>query len=342
MATITERSPGRFQAKVRRFGAPPLSRTFGSKTQATAWARKIESELERGVWRDTSGADRTTFLECLNRYEEEVTPKKRSATREQSHLRILRDTAIAPMSMSRIRSADLATVRDTWERCDHSAATIVRRLALVSHIFTTAQKKWGMESLSNPVRTVEAPVVRNERSRRVSDAEIEAICSESTSNEMKALIRFAVATAMRRGEICVLRWEHVDVEERVAFLPETKNGSSRSVPLSSAAVEVLLQLRMKTKGQVFSLRPDSVTQAFERLVARARAKHVAESRASRKPPRPAFLTDIRFHDLRREATTRLADRLEMHELGAVTGHRDLRMIKRYYHPKASDLAKKLG
>jgi len=342
MATITERSPGRFQAKVRRFGAPPLSRTFGSKTQATAWARKIESELERGVWRDTSDADRTTFRECIDRYEQEVTPKKRSATREASHLRILRDTVITEMSMSRIRSADLAAVRDSWERCDHSAATIVRRLALISHIFTTAQKRWGMESLSNPVRTVETPIVRNERSRRVSDMEIAAICNESASAEMKALIQFAVATAMRRGEICALRWEHVDLDDRVAFLPETKNGSSRSVPLSSVAVEILLQLRKKAKGQVFSLQPDSVTQAFERLVARAHAKYVTECRANRKAPRPTFLTDVRFHDLRREATTRLADRLQMHELGAVTGHRDLRMIKRYYHPKASELAKKLG
>lgn len=342
MATITERSPGRFQAKVRRFGSPPLSRTFGSKTQASAWARKIESEVERGVWRDTSGADRTTFRECIDRYEKEVTPKKRSASREESHLRILRDTVIAEMSMSRIRSADLTTVRNTWQLSEHSAATIVRRLALISHIFTTAQKSWGMESLSNPVRTVEAPQVNNTRTRRVADEEIAAICSESASTDMKTLIQFAVATAMRRGEICALHWEHIDLEERVAFLPTTKNGSSRSVPLSSGAVATLLQLRKKSKGPVFALRPDSVTQAFERLVARARAKYVAECRAKRKPSRPTFLTNIRFHDLRREATTRLADRLQMHELGAVTGHKDLRMIKRYYHPKASDLAKKLG
>ena len=342
MATISERSPGRWQSKIRRFGAPPLSRTFGSKSQAAAWARKVESELERGVWRDTSGADRTTFRECIDRYEKEVTPRKRSAEREESHLRILRDTVIAEMSMSRIRSADMASVRDTWLACDHSAATVVRRLAIVSHIFTTAQKAWGMESLLNPVRTVEAPQIRNARARRVSDDEIAAICSECASIELKALIRFAVATAMRRGEICILRWEHVNIEERVAFLPLTKNGSSRAVPLSSGAVGALLQLKKKAKGQVFPMRPDSVTQAFERAVARARAKHMAEQKGKRRAPLLTFLTDIRFHDLRHEATTRLADRLQLHELGAVTGHRDLRMVQRYYHPQATDLAKKLG
>jgi integrase len=54
------------------------------------------------------------------------------------------------------------------------------------------------------------------------------------------------------------------------------------------------------------------------------------------------LVDLHFHDLRHEATSRLADKLQMHELMKVTGHKSSSMVARYYHPRASDLALKLG
>jgi integrase len=57
----------------------------------------------------------------------------------------------------------------------------------------------------------------------------------------------------------------------------------------------------------------------------------------------AGLVDFHFHDLRHMAATRLAEKLSnILELSAVTGHKELRMMKRYYHPKAEDLARKLG
>ena len=96
------------------------------------------------------------------------------------------------------------------------------------------------------------------------------------------------------------------------------------MPLSSRAVAVLRALPRRIDGRVFGLRPDSVTQAFERAVKRA------------------GIDGVRFHDLRHEATSRLATVLQMHELAKVTGHRDPRMVLRYYHPRAADLAKKLG
>jgi integrase len=55
-----------------------------------------------------------------------------------------------------------------------------------------------------------------------------------------------------------------------------------------------------------------------------------------------MLTNLHFHDLRHEATSRLADKLQMHELMKVTGHKGTVMLARYYHPRAEDLARKLG
>ena len=56
---------------------------------------------------------------------------------------------------------------------------------------------------------------------------------------MAHVIRWALATAMRRGEIAGLIWERVNIERRSAHLSVTKNGSARSVPLSCDVLVVL-------------------------------------------------------------------------------------------------------
>jgi integrase len=324
MATIVLRASGRWQAKVRRHDAPAISRTFKTKLDADAWARKLESEQERGVWRDSSAAERMTLAQALERYEHERTVHKRGAAQEASVLRILRDEPMAQLTLARIGSHDVAALRDAWKRRGYAAATIRRRMNVLRHVYTIASREWNMSGLQNPVRAVALEPENNARSRRVSDAELDAICAATGSVELSSLIRLAVETAMRRGELCALRWEHVDLHACTAHLPHTKNGHARDVPLTRRAVEVLDMLPRRLDGRVFSMHPDSVTQAFERAAART------------------GIENVRVHDLRHEATSRLADKLQAHELAKVTGHRDMRMVLRYYHPRATDLAKKLG
>ena len=298
--------------------------SFRLRVDAEAWARKIESEQERGTWRDGSEAERTTLREALERYAREVTPRKRGRDQEQSTLRMLCATRLADIALSRIGSQDVAALRDQWRRDDLSPGTIKRRMVTLRHVFTVARREWGMSGLANPVLDVTLDPENNARTRRVSQDEIEAICEATGSAELAAVIRLAVETAMRRGELCALQWEHVDLKARTAHLPHTKNGHARTVPLSTRAVDVLRALPRRLDGRVFGLRPDSVSQAFARAAERA------------------GIVDVRIHDLRHEATSRLADRLQAHELAKVTGHSDMRMVLRYYHPRASDLAKKLG
>ena len=324
MASIVQRGSGRWQAKVRRQGQPPLSHTFKTKASAEAWARKLESEQEAGVWRDSSEAEGATLTECLDRYAREHVPRKRDPARERSHVDALRALPFTSRAIARVRSADVAAARDAWTAVGHAPATIVRRMAVLSRVFNVARREWGMESISNPVELVAKPAVRNARERRVSDGDIEAISSATGSAELVAFIRLAVETAMRRGELCALQWEHIDLKARTAHLPHTKNGHARTVPLSTRAVDVLRALPRRLDGRVFGLQPDSVTQAFERACRRAGIESVC------------------IHDLRHEATSRLAEKLQAHELAKVTGHRDMRMVLRYYHPRAEDLAKKLG
>ncbi|MDE2315941.1 MAG: site-specific integrase, partial [Xanthomonadaceae bacterium] len=157
MATLTQRESGRWQAKVRRGDATPISRTFRTQADAEAWARKQESEIERGVWRDGTEAESTTLIECLDRFIDEWVPRKADPARERSHVNALRILPLARRSMARIRSTDVAAVRDAWREDGHAPATIVRRLAVLSRVFNLARREWGMDSLANPVESVSKP-----------------------------------------------------------------------------------------------------------------------------------------------------------------------------------------
>ncbi len=131
---------------------------------------------------------------------------------------------------------------------------------------------------------------------------------------------------MRQGELIRLRWEHINLDRRTAHLPDTKNGESRTVPLSTTAIQVLHAQPQSVHGPAF---PGTTTEAIKRAYIRA--------------VRRADIENLRFHDLRHEATTRLFEKgLNIMEVASITGHKDLRMLRRYTHLKAEDLAGKLG
>ena len=130
---------------------------------------------------------------------------------------------------------------------------------------------------------------------------------------------------MRRSELLGLRWEHIDFVRRTIFLQLTKNGTSRTVPLSTHAIQILTEMPRNIDGRVFPVTHEVVSQAFNRARKRAGVE------------------DVRFHDLRHMAITRLAEKLpNLIELSAVSGHKSLMVLKQYYRPSASDLAIKLG
>lgn len=327
MATFVKRGDS-WQAKVRRKGYPPITRSFDTKAKAEMWARDVEGSMDRHVFVDHREAENTTLRDALERYEREVTPAKKGARQERSRILKWTRDPLAARSMASIRGADLAAWRDRQLGAGTSPTTVRNDLALLSHLFTVAGREWGLESLQNPVRKITVPSPARARDRRLQgdeEARLLEACGQASTPWLKPLVQLALETGMRQGELLALRWERVDLGRRVARLVDTKNGEARDVPLSSAAVTVLRDLSRCLDGRVFPLNGDQVAHFFTRATAQA------------------GIADLRFHDLRHEATSRLFERgLNPMEAAAVTGHKTLQMLKRYTHLRAEDLAAKLG
>lgn len=130
---------------------------------------------------------------------------------------------------------------------------------------------------------------------------------------------------MRQGEILGLRWENINLMTRVLHLPETKNGTSRDIPLSQKAKETLLKMGVKNSGKVFTYTSPGLKTTWRTMLIKLK------------------IEDLKFHDLRHEAISRLFEKstLDMMEISAISGHKSVAMLKRYTHLKAQKLVKKL-
>ncbi len=326
---IPRKGPGGrrvYQAHIRRRGYPAQVKTFDSKPAAQRWAREIESEMDRGVFVSRAEAESTTLGDALDRYLTEVSAHKKGKG-EASILRWWGALPLATRPLAAIRGKDVADAIRLKEQEGVGNKTVVIYLGLLSHLFNLARTVWGMESLRNPVEMVRRPRLPQGRTRRLVDGE-EALLIESAKTyggEIQYIIPWAIETAMRRGEIEAMRWEHVDRKAHVLLVPETKTGTPRRVPMSTVARAVMGSLPRRIDGRMWSMRPDSISQAFDRVC------------------KVAGIEGLTFHDLRHEATSRLFEKgLNPMEVAAITGHKTLQMLKRYTHLRAEDLVERLG
>jgi integrase len=274
--------------------------------------------------------------ELVQRYVAEVTPGKKSARSERLRLQMWADSPFGTAWADAVRPSMLAQWRDDRVASGRAGSTVRNDLNALSAVYRHAASEWGYERLENPAARLKRPAIGAGRTRRVGDAELEALKRCTQSSELPTVIDLAVETGMRLSEIVTLRWERVDLRTRTLELVDTKNGYGRVVPLSTRAVGVLSALRgdivRRLDGRVFAISPHSATVAFRRAAARLRQMSGS-----------SMGVDLHFHDLRHEAVSRLFERgLSVVEVAAISGHRSIQMLHRYCHMNARALTAKLG
>ena len=314
----------RWQARVQRKGQKDLAKSFLNKPDAEKWARSVEIEIDRGTFINTDFAQKTLFKEILQKYLDDVAPNMRSADTQAIRIKKLMRHTIAEVNMAHLSPKHVADYRDERLKLN-KPNTVIRELAVLSSIINHARREWGL-NITNPVSMIRKPSSTQGRDRILNDEELTRlyIQLEMISPWYKPLVEFALETAMRRGELMSLFWVNINFEKSVAFLPLTKNGDSRYVPLSMKAIRILKSLPRDIEGRVFPLNKGTVSILFLRAARRAK------------------IEDIHFHDLRHMAITRLASVFSNPmELASISGHKSLNMLKRYTHFKAEDLAKKM-
>ncbi|KAF0180743.1 MAG: integrase family protein [Caulobacteraceae bacterium] len=355
MATFTLLKSGAWRAQVRRKGAY-VAESFLRKTEALTWAREAELAIDAGVKPPRRGqltAKRkgvATFGQLVDQHLEDMADVKRTVARSKRFtLELLKDEFgnTAHDALTRERLVEYGRKR---ARGGAGPATLAIDFAFLNTVLTHAAAVHGVPTSTEQLKLARAALARlgligksQERDRRASQDELDHLTAYLDGNPRQGIptgrmVRFAVATAMRIEEICRIRWADVDEKKRTVTVrdrkdPRHKEGNHQRVPLLDATgydAWALLQEQGKITGhreRIFPYDSRSVSAAFRRAC------------------RELEIEDLRFHDLRHEAASRLFEAgFKIEQVALVTGHKDWKMLKRYtnlrpegLHDAASEL-----
>lgn len=332
MGSILHRGAQQYRVQIRRKGVN-LCRTFSTLEEAKLWESTTEAKLLGN--QPIQKRPAATLAEACDWYEGQI-GNHPNAKNERTHVRYWKASKFAHWSLSVIHDWDCIQ----WRRevLDEDAAeedgigpnalfgpqTAIHRLNILSKIIQT----WGRAhkvALENPVKAGVRPSKPDGRDRRIHPDEETAILKAaegSTRPWLRAAIIISLETAMRQGELAGLTWDRVYLDRRFVDLTKTKNDRARRVPLSRRAIEAFQSLQGNYKPVPIET-PSGIIQAFRDINA---------------------FEDLRWHDLRHEAVSRLFEKTDLrdHEIMAISGHLTSAMLSRYTHLRADRLADRLG
>lgn len=328
---ITSKNVIKFRARFRRLGYRDVTKTFPDYKLAIRWLADQETNALNDDFQPGRGK-KYTFSEALKRYKNEELPKKGKDARNRDHHLSFFEKHLGKLLISRIRPSDIKDAlillesEGTAKRKNPAAATIVRYLASLSHLFTIAWREWEWVS-ENPVKKIKKPSVFNERHRYLSQDEKERLLSEtkkSKSPVLHLIVVLALSTGMRMGEILNLTFRDVNLDEGFIHLKKSKNGKPRFIPLKGYACRLITRyIEQKVNPQQDALIFASPTNPNKPYDIRTAWRTVLKK---------ANIENFRLHDLRH--TTASYHRMNgkgLDDIGLLLGHTDTRSTSRYAH-----------
>jgi len=331
MATIRKLPSGKYNVQVRREGHPALTGTFPTRTEAKKWATKIEDDINQGKHYGFSRV--RTVADAVDAFKASKTTIKAADDRNR-HLDWWREAFgnrklfhfngdVVEQGREQLAAENIE--RNPKKPVRHRSPQTVRHylMSLSACMDYAKRKKRWIEK--NPVSDIDAPPVSPGRIRWLAADErkrLLAACNKSGNPDLGLVVRIALASGARQAEILHLRWRMIDLSRECAFLPTSKTGEPRVMPLPGAVTDAL-RARAKVRSIGSDLvfpspedpnRPRNIWQAWD--VARKLAK----------------LPDFRFHDLRHTAATEmLRAGVDSRIVATVLGHPSMNMMRRYAH-----------
>ncbi|GBE29738.1 MAG TPA: site-specific integrase [Bacteroidetes bacterium] len=328
----------RYRALVRLKGFSAQSATFPNISKARHWIQNTEVELRDGRYFGVLPGNKITLKKLIGRYRREILPDLKSRKSLETHLRFWQEK-LGHKVLTDLTTADIISNRSMLRSDGRTPATCNRYVATIRQMLNIAKRSWGLIS-KNPAEDVEAFREPRGRERFLSDRERKHLlktCQE-VSHDLYVAVVLALATGARKTEIWSLTWRQIDLkEDRITFV-ETKNDTSRSVPLIDPAKRLLIERR-----QNVSQRPKTSSSPYVFPAVKNRKEHFDFTYHWRKALKLSRVKDFRWHDLRHTAACYLASAgASDFVIAQVLGHRTLQMVKRYSHLRVDNLRDSVG
>ena len=327
---------GKWRAQVRRKGYQVYTRTFRTKAEASSWANGIEADIDRGVIpspRAVAGRN-YTVADLIAEYR-----RLRSGSRPISDVSTEHYTlqalvaGLGDLDVSRLRTDDI--VGYAQRRRDMGAGPYTVNMD-ISKMGTVLRLVSAMRGMQIPdVVQQSRPVLSHlnliggggKRERRPTEDELDRILEylEQRHSQIYAdAVRFAVGTAMRRGEITSILWQDLDEAKRLVLVhdrkdPRNKVGNDQWVPLLAATWDLVVK-QPRGDIRIFPIGESMLSKAFTGAC------------------RELSIPDLHFHDLRHHAISLLFEQgYRIEQVALVSGHKSWTHLRRYTNLRPEDL-----
>lgn len=301
------------------------ARTFLRRALAQAWAAKTETALQDPAAMDRAGAG-PTVGDLIRRYIREVDEIRPLGRTHRAVLELLLDWPIAGKRARGLQPSDLIRHCEDRARKGTGPATIMQDVVLLRGPLGIAKVKWNLDGVGTQAIDEAMPLLiklglvarSKRRDRRLEGDEGKRLMDyfrrqdEDAVIPMSDIMDFALWTAMRMGSICKVRWEDLDRERKTLTIRGVKDPRRRdrdhTLPLLGDALKII-ERQPVTDERIFPYKEESVGARF------TRAKKVLD------------IANLRFHDLKREAVSRLFEAgYTIEEVAQVTGNRSLDIL----------------
>lgn len=345
MAYKRQRKNGTWEFEFQRKGVlpSPVYFTFDTEEEGDRYVERVEPMLAKGIVPiEMTGTGAANFESLIEQYRASNAYSRSDVEMFDLVSKTVGRTKIIEFSYNWVEIWVNEMVGE-----GKAPSTIKKRVEFLSRTVDWAMRRNLINLANNPIKLLprgyatrdvaREKIWAGERDRRLEGTEEGAI-RRLLKNEDALLFDMALETAMRMREMYTLTVDQINLGQRTIFLDKTKNGSKRQVPISSTLLKLLSAATPKETGGI-------LFPYWNGSVDRAELKRTTE-RLSERFGRlfdKAGCPDLRFHDLRHEATSRLFEKTSMTdtEIASITGHKDPRMLKRYANLRASTLATKM-
>lgn len=320
------------------------TRSFPKESLARDWARRTEVEAASPDFISQHALGKLTIAELLTRYRHELTETGALGRSKSYVLDLLLRSSLAELRVAALSAGEVVAHCQARRAGGTGPATVFQDVSALRTVLDYAKRIWGL-----PVSTAAVdealPTLRSQtlvsksrkRDRRPSADEMQRILEWLTRRQARSnaqiphvdIVRFAIASCMRLGEIGRILWADVDEVRRCVLIRERKDPSNQYtndqwVPLLGEAWEVV-QRQPRMDERIFPYNMDSVGAAFERAC------------------RALGIEDLRFHDLRHHGVSQLFEQgLGIQEVAMVSGHKSWNNLKRYTQLKPESLHDKIA
>ncbi|MFM1991297.1 MAG: hypothetical protein RJA99_4254 [Pseudomonadota bacterium] len=333
VASIIQTGPKAFRVQIRRKGHKAITRTFETRREAEAFGRRVEADIDAG--RAPALAAGITVRAAIETYRElrDASPRPIGGQSNEHYMLRHLESALGEEAVEALTPKRLAAWARTRREEGAGGYTIGMELSKLGTALKFAAV--GLHQALPDVVAAARPMLTHlqligpgtERERRLVGDE-EARLLTVAPAWLGDVIRFALATAMRRGEIARLQWADLDATKRLVLVrdrkdPRRKAGNDQQVPLLALAGHdawEIAQRQPRAGSLIFPYSVEKITDTFGIVCG------------------VAGIADLHFHDLRHEATSRLFEAgYSIEQAALVTGHKNWRMLQRYTQLKPESL-----